>query len=231
MPETGHFASPPTEPDRALDKLRRLGTNALGDNELLALVVGTRVDEARALELANRVLREVGGVRGLARATPDDLGRLAGIGERRAAQVVAAVELGRRTLFIRPDPRTRFASSRELAAYLLPPFGARPVEQYGVVLLDARCAHLRTTLLSVGTVDASLVHPRDIFRAAALAQASGVVVFHNHPSGDPAPSEADIGLTARLCAAAALMGVELVDHIILADSRYYSFRDMGGLTT
>lgn len=203
----------------------------MGDHELLAMVIGPGGATGPALELAQGLLSERGGLVGLTRVGADELSRVRGVGIARAAKVLAAIELGRRTLSIRPAPRTRFASSRELAAYLLPPFGARGVEQYGVVLLDARFAHLKTTVLSVGTADASLVHPRDIFREAVLVQASGVVVFHNHPSGDPSPSEADTVLTGRLAAAAALMGIELVDHIILADSRYYSYRDTGRLTT
>jgi DNA repair protein RadC len=183
------------------------------------------------LELANAVLAQVDGLLGLTRVDCVQLRQLTGVGFARAAQILGAIELGRRTLFSRTPERQRFASPRELAGYLLPQFGARSVEQSGVVLLDARQGLLRTTLLSVGTVDASVLHPRDVFREAALAGAATVVIFHNHPTGDPSPSEADTSLTHRLAAAGAVMGIELLDHLILADTRYYSFREMGHLTS
>ena len=112
---------------------------------------------------------------------------------------------------------------------LLPLHGAQGVEQTGVVLLDTRHRVLRSKLLSIGSLDASLVHPREVFREAVVSGASAVVVFHNHPSGDPAPSREDVDLTRRLVAAGEIMGIALLDHLILADSRYYSFRENNGL--
>jgi DNA repair protein RadC len=215
--------------DRPREKLTRAGASALGDNELLAVILGQGGAARSALQVANAVLASAGGLVGLTRADLVQLRQVRGVGSAKAAQVLAAIELGRRTLFTRLPDRVRFASPRELAAYLLPQFGARNVEQSGVVLLDARRGLIRTTLLSIGTADASVLHPRDVFREAVLAGAAAVVVFHNHPTGDPSPSEADGALTDRLVAAAALMAVELLDHIILADSRYYSFREAGHL--
>ena len=112
---------------------------------------------------------------------------------------------------------------------MLPAFGARPVEHFGVVLLDSRHRVLRTTLVAVGTLNAAAVAPRDIFREAALGAAAAVIVFHNHPSGDPSPSPDDVELTRRLVAAGTLMGIDVVDHVILGDVRYCSFREMGDL--
>jgi DNA repair protein RadC len=215
--------------DRPREKLARVGAAALGDNELLAVVLGSGGIRWSALQLANLVLESAGGLVGLTRAGHGQLQCLPGVGTARAAQILAAIELGRRTLVMRAPQRLRFRTPREIAVHLLPQFGARAVEQSGVVLLDPRQQLIRTTLLTVGTADASLVHPRDVFREAALADAASVVVFHNHPSGDPSPSPADAALTARLATAAALMGIELLDHIILADTRYYSFREMGVL--
>jgi DNA repair protein RadC len=216
--------------DRPREKLARTGAAALGDNELLAVVLGHGGGGRNALELANLVLTSVGGLIGLTRVDHGELRQLAGVGVARAAQMLAALELGRRTLLTRPPVRPRFASPREIAAYLLPQFGARNVEQCGVVLLDTRHGLLRTSLLSIGTIDSSVVHPREVFREAAIAGAAAVVLFHNHPSGDPSPSETDVALTARLHAAGELMGIELLDHVILADSRYHSFRERGYFT-
>ena len=116
-----------------------------------------------------------------------------------------------------------------MASYLLPSHGSGPVEQFGVVMLDTKHRVIRTTVLSVGTLDASLVHPRELFRAAAECGAAAVVLFHNHPSGDPTPSADDMALTKRLVDAGVLMGIEVLDHIVLADSRYYSFKEARGI--
>jgi DNA repair protein RadC len=101
------------------------------------------------------------------------------------------------------------------------------VEQFGVVLLDTKHRMIRTKVLSTGSLDATVVHPREVFREAALASASAVVLFHNHPSGDPAPSPDDLALTARLIHAGEIMGIDVVDHIILADARYVSLLEAG----
>jgi DNA repair protein RadC len=213
--------------DRPREKLQRLGAAGLGDNELLAIVLGHGRARASALDLANAVLGAAGGVHGLVRARYDDLRAIAGIGEARGAQILAAVELGRRTLTRAAPERVQITSPRGAAEFLLPQYGNRPVEQFGVVLLDTKHRVLRTLVLSVGTLDASIVHPREVFGAAAAAGAAALVLFHNHPSGDPKPSQDDMALTRRLAAAGVLMGIDVVDHVILADVRYYSFREEG----
>ena len=210
--------------DRPREKLARLGTSALGDNELLAIVLGQGGAGASALDLANTLLAE-GGLRGLSRARDADLRRVPGIGAARAAQVTAAIELGRRSLTRIEDARPQLRTPRSVAEYLLPQFGSRPVEQFGVLSLDTKHRVVRASVLSVGTLDSSLVHPRDVFREAAAAGAAALVLFHNHPSGDPEPSEDDVRLTERLVAAGILMGIEVLDHVILADVKYFSFRE------
>jgi DNA repair protein RadC len=210
--------------DRPREKLERLGAMALGDNELLAIVLGQGHADASALDLANTVLA-AGGLRGLVRADHATLRRVRGIGAARAAQVLAAIELGRRTLTRLGEARPQLSSPRAVAEYLLPQFGNRPVEQFGVLLLDTKHRVLRASVLSVGTLDASIVHPREVFREATSAGAAGLVLFHNHPSGDPVPSEDDCRLTERLVAAGVLMGIAVLDHVILADEKYYSFRE------
>jgi DNA repair protein RadC len=215
--------------DRPREKLRRHGTAALGDNELLALVLGTGSRRRGALDVANDVLEWRGGLHGLVRSTVEELRRIPGIGSARAAQLLAALELGRRTLTQAPGRRVRLRTPQDAAQFLLPTFGARTSEAFGVVLLDTRHCVLRTSVLSTGTVNATVVEPRDVFREAMLGSATAVVVFHNHPSGDPSPSQDDVTLTRRLTAAGALMGIEVVDHIVLGDVRYCSMKEMGQL--
>ena len=215
--------------DRPREKLERVGAGGLGDNELLALVLGHGVPRTSALELANAVLATVGGLHGLARASSDDLRRVPGIGAARAAQLIAAVEAGRRTLFRGRRERVQLKTARDAAELLVPEFGSRRVEQFGVILLDTKHRVLRTTLLSVGTLDASIVHPREVFREAASGGASAIVVFHNHPSGDPTPSGDDVALTKRLVTAGEVMGITVLDHVIVAENAFFSMRERGSL--
>ena len=210
--------------DRPREKLERLGAAALGDNELLAIVLGHGRARASALDLANALLA-AGGLAGLVRARHGELRKLPGIGAARAAQVLAAIELGRRTLARAGEIRPQLSSPRAVAEFLLPQFGNRPVEQFGVLLLDTKHRVLRASVLSIGTLDASIVHPREVFREAAAAGAAAIVLFHNHPSGDPEPSDDDVRLTERLMAAGVLMGIDVIDHVVLADVKYYSFRE------
>ena len=213
--------------DRPREKLQRLGAGTLGDNELVAIVLGHGRPNQSALDLANMLLDGIGGIEALARARVDDLRNLPGIGPARAAQVLAAVELGRRTLTRAGRQRVQITTPRTAAELLLPLYGNRSVEQFGVVLLDTRHRVLRTTVVSVGTLDASIVHPREIFREATAAGAAALVLFHNHPSGDPEPSPDDVKLTQRLIAAGVLMGIDVIDHVILGDVRYCSLREKG----
>jgi DNA repair protein RadC len=215
--------------DRPREKLSRHGVAALGDNELVALVIGHGSRQRGALSVANSLLAAYGGIHGLARCSIDELSRVAGIGGVRAAQIAAALELGRRTLVKAPGARLFIGRPRDAAVYLLPRFGSRAIEQFGIVLLDSRHRVTRTTVLVSGTLNTSVVEPREVFREATLGGAAAIVVFHNHPSGDPTPSSEDTDLTRRLAAAGVLMGIDLVDHLILGDARYFSFRESGWL--
>jgi DNA repair protein RadC len=215
--------------DRPREKLLAHGAAALGDNELVALVLGSGCRDRDALAVANELLAARGGLRGLLRSSADELGRAAGVGRAKAAQMLAAIELGRRTLTRAPRDRVQLLAPRETAAFLMPAYGGRAVERFGLVLLDTKYRVIRTTLVAVGTLNASVVQPRDVFREAAVGSAAAIVVFHNHPSGDPTPSQDDVDLTRRLAAAGTLLGIDLVDHIILGDARYCSFKELGRL--
>jgi DNA repair protein RadC len=215
--------------DRPREKLFRLGAAGLGDNELVAIVVGSGSRRANALALANDILETTSGLHGMPRTSVDELRRIDGMGAAKAAQVLAAVELGRRTLLRCPPARLQFVNPRDAAAFLLPQFGSRPVEQFGLMMLDTKHRLIRTSIVSVGTLDSSPAHPREIFREAASACAAAIVLFHNHPSGDPLPSRDDVELTRRLVQAGEIMGIDVIDHVILADTRYFSFREAGKL--
>jgi DNA repair protein RadC len=211
--------------DRPREKLLHHGAAALGDNELVALVIGNGSRRGNALSIANALLAAHGGLHGLTRCAVDDLARTFGIGRARAAQIVAALELGRRTLAHAPSARLRIRNPHDAAGYLMPRFGSRGVEQFGIVLLDAKHRAMRTAVLAIGTLNSTVVEPRDVFREAAIGGATAIVIFHNHPSGDPTPSPEDVSLTRRLVAAGALLGIDVVDHLILGDAKYWSIKE------
>lgn len=215
--------------DRPREKLAELGASVLGDNELLAVVIGSGVQAMSALAIANAVLEQAGGLHGLCRVNHQVLCRMKGLGAARAARVLAALELGRRALVRRPPARLKLRSPREVAVYLLPIYGGRPIEHFGVVMLDAKHRVLRTVIVSIGALDGTVVQPRDVFREAMTTGAAAIVVFHNHPSGDPAPSEDDVQLTERLTEAGDLVGIEVLDHIVLGDGQFCSLRELGRL--
>lgn len=215
--------------DRPREKLVRAGAGALGDNELVALVLGSGVRGRDALTVAQEVLAAAGGVHGLVHIELETLRRVPGVGGPRACRLLAAVELGRRAVISGGGERPKLQTSAAIGRYLLPLYGGFRVERFGVVLLDAKCRLIRTAILSVGSVDSTIAHPREIYREAALGSAASVVVFHNHPSGDPKPSADDVLLTRRLKEAGEVMGIVLADHIVLGDGRWFSFRDANQL--
>lgn len=211
--------------DRPRERLARAGIASLGDVELVALLLGTGHRGRDVVTLAAAVLAEHGGAAGLRGVSTDDLCRTRGIGPARAARLIAAMELGRRAVAARSGDRPRLGSPSQAAGYLLPLFGGHRVERFGVVLLDAKHRLIRARVLTVGSLDASLVHPREVFGEAASGRAAAVIVFHNHPSGDPAPSAEDVVLTRRLAEAGLLMGMPVADHVILGDGCWFSFRE------
>ena len=215
--------------DRPREKLERLGPTGLGDNELMAVVLGGGVRGHSALDLANRLLEHAGGLHGFTRLSVSALCHVAGIGRARAAQVIAAIELGRRTLVRDMIERPRLLTPRQVAAYLLPEYGSSAVEQFGILMLDSKNRVLRIKLLSVGSLNSTVVHPREVFREAAAAAAAAIILFHNHPSGDPRPSGEDVRITRLVAAAADVLDIRLHDHLIVARSGWTSLRAAGYL--
>jgi DNA repair protein RadC len=215
--------------DRPREKLARVGAAALGDNELVALVLGHGTARASALALANLVLVRAGGARGLARTGLAQVLSVPGLGAAQGARLLAAIELGRRAIVYSGEERPRFDAPADLARFLVPQFGGRPVEHFGALLLDGRNRLLRTAIVSIGTLDATVVQPRDVLREALMEVAAAIVLFHNHPSGDPTPSRDDLLVTRRMVDAGVVMGIDVLDHLVLAEASFYSFRDNGQL--
>jgi DNA repair protein RadC len=213
--------------ERPRERMARLGPSALSSRELLASVIGTGARGASVLQLAEGLLS--GGLHGLAGRSLPELAQVRGLGRAKAARVLAALELGARLSSEGGAGAPALQSPAEAARYLLPRYSARPVETFGLLALDARHRLRREAVISVGCLTASLVHPREVFQEAVVSRAAALVLFHNHPSGDPEPSAEDLALTRRLAAAGSLMGIEVLDHLVLGAGRYVSLKDRGHL--
>ena len=213
--------------DRPRERLARHGSGALSNRELVAILLGTGAQGASALDLADGLLDS--GLRGLAGRSLPDLTGERGLGRAKAARVLAALELGARLASEGRVPAASFRNAADAGRFLLPRYGARPVETFGLLALDVRHRLKREVVISTGCLTSSLVHPREVFQEAVVARAAGLVLFHNPPSGDPEPSADDLALTRRLAAAGTMMGIEVLDHLILGAGRFVSLKDRGVL--
>ena len=213
--------------ERPRERLARHGARALSDRELLALVVGTGSSRASALDVAAELLGS--GLHGLAARSLPDLERQHGLGRAKATRVIAALELAAR-LAGQDGPRPPvFRTPRQASRYLLPRYGSQPVETFGLLALDVRHRLKREVVVSVGCLTSSLVHPREVFLEAVASRAAALILFHNHPSGDPEPSAEDLALTRRLVSAGTLMGIEVLDHLVLGAGSFVSLKSRGAL--
>jgi len=211
------------------ERLRRLGPAVLSDAELIAALFRTGARDRPALALAEDLLRRFGGLRGLWRAGDAELRKLAGVGPVKIASLRAAFELGRRHSEVPLRPGERFTGPDQVAASLGPRLRHLRQEVFCVLLLDTRQRLIRELEVSRGSLNQSLVHPREVYAPALREAAAGILVLHNHPSGDPEPSREDHEVTRRLERAGAILGVPLLDHVIVADQRYCSFCERGWL--
>lgn len=217
------------EQDRPRERLLREGARALSDVELLAILLRTGVRGASALELARQALAAVGGVPGLALSGAQALLRR-GLGEAKAATLLAAVELSRRIARSEGIERESLRSPERVARYLTLRYRTQDQEVMGALFLDLRHRLIAERDLFRGTLDRAAVEPRQILKEALLLSAAGVLLFHTHPSGDPSPSPEDLAFTARLEEAGRVVGVSLVDHLILGGvGKWISLRERGAL--
>ena len=212
--------------ERPREKLARHGAGALSTQELLAIILRTGTARCSALSLADRLIHAHGGLRGLARAEIADLAKTPGVGTVKAVQIAACVELGKRLATYPEENRLQVSGPETIADLLIPEMRDLKVEQFRVVVLDAQHQIMRIRTVSVGSVTASIVHPREVLREAIIAAGAFIVAVHNHPSGDPTPSRDDEDVTRRLAQAAKLMGIPLLDHIVLGDRRWVSLRSV-----
>jgi DNA repair protein RadC len=193
----------------------------------ILLRIGRR--DFSAIDVAMELLEQVDGLQGLANRGLDELCRVRGIGPAKAVQLQAAIELGKRVLAMPLSTGTRIGSSHDVFRHYYPMLRDLRHELFKAILLDAKHSIIRDTTVSKGSLTLSIVHPREVFSLAIREAAAAVIFLHNHPSGDPQPSDEDRLLTSRLVAAGNLLGIKVLDHLIIGDGRYVSFADQGWL--
>ena len=213
--------------DRPRERLASQGPAALSEAELVAILLRTGTRGESALRLAESLLHDCGGVAGLRHFRYDELLGRRGIGRAKAAQLLAAVELGRRFARAEVEARPSIQSPEDVAELLRYEIGGREQEHLMVVLLDTRNRLLRTVEVYVGSLNTSLIRIGEVFREAVRTNAAAVIVAHNHPSGDPSPSPEDIAVTRALVEAGRLLDIEVLDHLIIGKDRHLSLRQAG----
>ena len=213
--------------DRPRERLIQVGAEVLSTAELLAIILRTGGGGESALRLAERLLIEYGHLPGLARATMTELMSTRYVGDAKAAEIKAALEIGRRLIASAPEERRRVASPDDAFHLLKTEMMFLDQEQLRLILLDTRNQVLRTPTLYVGSLNTTVIRVGELFRAAIRENAAAFIVAHNHPSGDPAPSPEDIAITRQIVQAGKLLDVDVLDHIIIGHNRFVSLKQRG----
>lgn len=213
--------------ERPRERLARLGPEALTNAELVAILLRSGVPGLNALQLAQRVLMESGGLTGLHRVSFDELRRYRGLGPAKAAQLKSAVELGRRLAVATPEERPVIQSPEDAAGLVLYEMGALEREQLRVLILDTRNRLVRTREVYRGSLNSSWIRIGEVFRDAVRLNAAAVIIAHNHPSGDPTPSPEDVAVTKAMVEAGKLLDIEVLDHLVVGQGRYVSMKAKG----
>jgi DNA repair protein RadC len=215
------------ERDRPRERLYWNGPEALADAELLAIQLGSGTRGKSAVDIAREVLAVYGSLAEIAGREATELAKVTGVGPAKAARLVAAFELTRRLRARTPGARLVLSGPAEVYAAFGPLMEDLQREVFRVALLDAQNGLLRDRVISQGTLSASLVHPREVFKPAILESAASVILLHNHPSGDPTPSREDIRLTRQLVECARLLDLRIHDHLVIGHGRFVSLAERG----
>jgi DNA repair protein RadC len=215
------------ESERPRERLARLGAQALSDAELLAILLRVGVPGENAVEVGQRLLQELGGLTGIHRAAFDEVLGQHGIGPAKAAQIKAAIELGRRMAAASPEDRPVVHSPADAANLVLYEMGALEQEELRVVLLDTRNRVISVVPVYRGSVNNSQVRVGELFKAAIRANSASLIVIHNHPSGDPTPSPEDVAITRSIVQAGKLLDIDVLDHLVIGRGKYVSLKERG----
>lgn len=207
----------------------RLGQAYLSNAELIALLLRTGTPGVAVTHLAEHLLSQTGGLKGLATMSLSQLTQIKGIGPAKAVQLVAGLELGRRVTRTLPEEKIKIQSPNDVVDFVMDEMRYLSQEHFVCIFLDTKHCVIEKKCIFIGSLDAAVVHPREVFRAAISVSASAFICVHNHPSGDPSPSREDIEVTEMLYQASLTVGIDLLDHIIIGDSTFTSLKERGFL--
>jgi DNA repair protein RadC len=214
------------EKERPRERLLRLGPESLSDSELLAVIVRTGSPRENVVNLCGHIFAEYN-IKQLSQASLAKLREIHGVGNAKAAQIAAVFELARRLERFCEGPKRKIRSSADVYSIVYPGVRELKKERLTALHLDTKNNILREEVVSVGSLNANIVHPREIFKSALLESAASVILTHNHPSGDPSPSREDIAVTRKLVDGGNLLGIKVLDHVIIGDGKYVSLKEEG----
>lgn len=215
------------EEERPRERLINKGSHSLSNQELLAIILRTGTMNESVLQVAQRLLQHFEGLRLLKNASIEELTTIKGIGTAKAIQILASLELGQRIMQLHPDEKYTIRSPEDGANYVMEELRFLTQEHFVAVYLNTKNEVIHKQTVFIGSLNASIVHPREVFNEAIRRSANSVICFHNHPSGDPSPSREDIEVTKRLAESGRLLGIDLLDHIVIGDKQYVSLKEKG----
>lgn len=213
--------------ERPRERFIKNGPQSLSNHELLAILLRTGTKDESVLQLSNRVLTNFEGLRLLKAATLEEITEIKGIGQAKAIQILAAVEIGRRIANLNYTERYVIRSPEDGANYVMNDMRFLSQEHFVCLYLNTKNQVLHKQTIFIGSLNASIVHPREVFREALKRSAASIICLHNHPSGDPAPSREDIEVTKRLVECGKMLGIELLDHLIIGENKFVSLKEKG----
>ncbi|MEJ5227088.1 DNA repair protein RadC [Thermodesulfovibrio sp.] len=212
--------------ERPRERLIKEGAQSLSDAQLLAIILRTGSNGKTVVNTAIELIQNFGSLRGLDEASVGELKKFKGLGTAKIAQIKAAFELGRRVLSERAFEQV-FNSAETVFRYFYPKLNGLKKEVFITLLLDTKLRLIREVKVSEGTLNQSLIHPREVFKEAVKESAYAIILVHNHPSGDPSPSDQDIDITKKLKKASEILEIPILDHIIIGNGRYFSMKERG----
>ncbi len=214
--------------ERPRERLLKLGSEALSAQEILALILGRGIKGESVMAASQKLLSQFGNLKGIVNASMEELMQISGIGPAKAAQIKAALELSKRLeADVGEKPKPTLKSPEDVAAVVRSQLKDKKKEHFLVLCLDTRNRLIHCRQVSIGSLDTSIVHPREVFKEAVSSSAASVIFVHNHPSGDPEPSKEDVELTKRLAKAGEIIGIDVLDHIVVCDKSYLSLKARG----
>ncbi|WP_292462645.1 DNA repair protein RadC [Methanolobus sp.] len=214
------------EDERPRERLLKYGPEALSNAELLAIILRTGTQKENIINLCSRIFSEYS-IKQLSQANISKLTEIHGIGNAKAAQIAAVFELARKLEGFTDEPRRKIRSPADVYSLLYPKMREQKRERLVALLLDTKNQVLREEVISIGSLNANIVHPREVFKVALMESCASVILSHNHPSGDPTPSREDIAVTEKLIEGGKLLGIDVLDHVVIGEGRYVSLKDEG----